>query len=123
MKRSPTILGCILDLDVIAELPEAVDEPAGELLVLPPVEVVGAEIAPGEVAAQHVVGGGEDRGGDGDDRLFRPAAAAEPMELGVRVALAAFDGGPGGLIWNDPSSLPAAWGEGQWRTETGTWPT
>ncbi len=48
-------------------------------------EVVGAEVDLVLTVAEHVVRGGEDRRGDGHDRLLRPAARLEAEELRVQV--------------------------------------
>jgi hypothetical protein len=48
--------------------------------------VVGAEVPVGGAVLEHAVGGGEDRGGHRADRLLRPAAGAQAVELGLKVA-------------------------------------
>jgi hypothetical protein len=62
-----------------------------------PTEVVRSEVLVGGTVLEHVVGGGQDRGGDGADRPFRPATAAQAMELGLEVAGLLPAGRPGAL--------------------------
>ena len=51
------------ELDGVAEMGEATDEPPGLDLLRTPVEMVRAEVLVGRALLEHVVGGGEDRGG------------------------------------------------------------
>ena len=84
MKRSRSLpLG---EGDGEAELVEFADELAGEALAIGALEVVGAEILIGRAAAEPPVDGGQDRGGDRDDRLVGPAAGAPTGEQGGQVA-------------------------------------
>ena len=48
-------------------------------------EVVRTELDVVGVVLQHVVGGGDDRCGDRDDRLLGPAAGLDPLILGLQV--------------------------------------
>jgi hypothetical protein len=61
------------------------------------VEVVGTEIVIEGAVLEHVVGGGEDRGGDGADRLFGAAPRAQAMELRLEIAAVFACGRPGAL--------------------------
>ena len=61
-------------MDGVAEILQTCDEAFGLSGFDPVVEVIGAEVVIGLPAAQHVVGGGEDRGGERANRL--PGAAA-----------------------------------------------
>lgn len=45
------------------------------------VEVVVAEVLTEGAAAYHVIASGEDRGGDGADRLLGAAASLQPLKL------------------------------------------
>jgi hypothetical protein len=47
------------------------------------VEMVGAEIVIEGAVPEHVVGRGEDRGGDSGDRVFGATPGAQAMELRV----------------------------------------
>jgi len=60
-------------------------------------EVVGAEVLVAGAVGEHVVGGGEERGGDSDHRLLAAAASLEAQELGLEVAILLAGGGPGAL--------------------------
>ena len=75
-----------MDVDGVAEVGEPADEPPGLGLLGAPIEVVGAEVLVGGAVLEHVVGGGQDRGGDRADRLLRPAAGAQAVELRLQVA-------------------------------------
>jgi hypothetical protein len=59
--------------------------------------VVGAEILVEGAVAQHVVGGGQDRGGDGADGLLGSAPLAQALELRPEIAVPLVAGGPGAL--------------------------
>src|ERR1041384_5042829 len=74
------------ELDGVAEVGEAADEPPGLDLPGTPVEVVGVEVRVGGAVLEHVVGRGQDRGRHRADRLPRPAAAAQAVVLGLQVA-------------------------------------
>ena len=80
-----------------AQLAELADELGSEALAIGAVEVVGAEILIGRAAAEHPVGGGQDRRGDRDDRILRPAAGAQTGEKGGQVAGFGAGGAPGDL--------------------------
>src|SRR3954447_19025169 len=74
------------ELDDVAEVGEAADEPPGLHLPGAAVEVVGAEVRVDGAVLQHVVGGGQDRGRHRAHRLPRPAAGAQAVVLGLQVA-------------------------------------
>src|SRR6185295_3163718 len=59
--------------------------------------MVGAEILITSAVGEHVVGGGEDRGGDGDNSFFGAAACFQPQELRLKVAVLLASRGPGTL--------------------------
>src|SRR5207244_11971003 len=69
-----------------AEILKPRDESLGELGLVAPVEVVRAEVAIVDAVLEHVVGGGEHRGGDGDDGFLGGTPALEPQERGAEVA-------------------------------------
>ena len=56
------------------------------LLFGPFVEVIGAKVVVEGSGLQHVIGGGQDRSGDGADRLFGAAAGAKAMKLRLEKA-------------------------------------
>src|SRR6185312_8308121 len=70
-------------------------------------EVVGAEVLVGGAVLEDVVDGGEDRGGDGADRLLFPAAAAQAEELSLQVASVLALGRPGALDERGLEPVPA----------------
>src|SRR5215210_271329 len=84
-------------LDRVAEGGEMPDEARRPVALGPAVEVVGAEILEEGAVWEHVVGGGQDGGGDGADRLFRAAAGAQALELGLEVAALLARRRPGAL--------------------------
>jgi hypothetical protein len=49
-------------------------------------EVVAAEVVIRRAVLEHVVGGGQDRGDDGHDRLLGAAPGSDAMELGLLIA-------------------------------------
>ena len=61
------------------------------------VEVVGTEIVIEGAILEHMVGGGEDRGGDGTDRLFGAASGAQARKLCLQIAAVFAGGRPGAL--------------------------
>src|SRR5882724_13702227 len=73
-------LGERVDLDMITEVCELFDETVGLGLFRAAIEVVGAKILIEGPVFEHVIDGGEHRGGDGADRLLRPVAALEATE-------------------------------------------
>src|SRR6187551_1448118 len=88
-RKKPGSRGCRLEgrqLDGVAEVGEAADEPPGLHLLGAAVEVVGAEVPVGRAVLQHVVGCGQDRGRLRTGRFLRPAAAAQAVEPGLEVA-------------------------------------
>ena len=88
-------------MDGIAEFLETREEAPGLHGFGPAVEVVGTEIVIEGAVLEHMVGGGEDRGGEGADRLFAAAPRAQAMELRLEIA-AVFAGGR-------PSALDQGW--------------
>jgi hypothetical protein len=84
-------------LDGIAEFLQPRDEPSSLHSFGPAVEVVGTEIVLEGAVFEHVVGGGEDRGGESADRLFGAAPGAQAMELGLEIAGVFAGGRPGAL--------------------------
>src|SRR5215469_5980414 len=50
------------------------------------VEVIGAKILVRGSVLEHMVDGGEDRGGDGADRFLRPAPSEQAAELSLQIA-------------------------------------
>src|SRR4029450_7545334 len=76
---------------------KALDQAVGDLGFVTAIEVVGAEIAVVDVVLEHVIGGGEHGGGDGEDGFFGAAAALEAEELRTQVPVLFAGGGPGGL--------------------------
>src|SRR6476661_8559693 len=69
------------ELDGVAEVGEAADEPPGLDLPGTSVEVVGPEVRVDGAVLEHVVGGGQDRGRHRARRLPRPAAGAQAVVL------------------------------------------
>ena len=45
--------------------------------------MVCAEFLVESAVAEHVIGGGEDRGGNGANRLLRPTPMTQALELGL----------------------------------------
>ena len=86
LSRSGQAAGSMID--GVAELLELGDQPAGVGFVVARGEPVGAEVAVGLVAFEHVVGGDQDRVRDRDLRPAHPAAPGEPGVLDGEVVLA-----------------------------------
>ena len=61
------------------EIADASGELGGGTGWVTPGEMVGAEILVAGAVGQHVVGGGEDRGGDGDNSFFGTTPCLEPQ--------------------------------------------
>ena len=59
--------------------------------------MVGAEVLVEGAVAEHVVGGGQDRGGDGTDGLLGATSVAQALELGLQIAGLFASPGPGAL--------------------------
>src|SRR5215217_7819838 len=74
------------DFDDIAEAADAVCELVSGAGRIAADEVVGAEVLVAGAIAEHVINGGQDRGGDRDRRLFRATASLEAQELSFEVA-------------------------------------
>ena len=62
-------------MDSIAEFLQTRDESPGLYDFGSAVEVVGAKIVVEGAVLEHVIGGGEDRGGEGANRLLAPRRA------------------------------------------------
>src|SRR5437667_335711 len=93
----PPDSGCA-HLHAEAEIVKPGDQAVRELSLVAAVEVVGAEVTIFHAVSQNMVGGGEDRGRDGDNCLFGSAPAAEPDKLRSEIAAVVMaDGAPGGL--------------------------
>src|SRR5947199_845476 len=93
----PPDSGCA-HLHAEAEIVKPGDQAVRELSLVAAVEVVGAEVTIFHAVSQNMVGGGEDRGRDGDNCLCGSAPAAEPDKLRSEVAAVVMaDGAPGGL--------------------------
>src|SRR5436309_1917745 len=84
-------------LDREAEIVKACDQALRELGLVSAIEVVGAEVAIVDAVFEHVVGGREHRGGDGEDGFLRAPATLDPQELGPTVAVLFPGGCPRGL--------------------------
>ena len=84
-------------MDSITEFLQTRDEAPGLHGFGSAVEVVGAKIVVMGAVFEHVIGGGEDRGGEGADRLFGAAPGAQAMELGLEIAAVFARGRPGAL--------------------------
>ena len=76
---------------------EAGKETSGLGLLVSGAEVLRPEITIGGAVLEHVIGGGEDGGGDGDDRLLGAAPRPEADELGMQVGGFGFRCRPGAL--------------------------
>src|SRR5512138_1275187 len=85
------------DFDGETELLKALDEAIGEFGFVAAIEVVGAEVAIGEVVFEHVIGRDEHRRGDGEESFLGAATALEAEELRSEISILAAGGGPGGL--------------------------
>src|SRR5712664_1885591 len=75
------------DGDVAAEIAQATDKAMDDLGAVAAVEVVDPEVGVLDAVAEHEVGGGEHRGGHGQDGLLGSTACLDPKELGVEVAV------------------------------------
>lgn len=80
-----------------AELGDLTNEPVCLDLGRGTVEVVGSQVLIERAVAEHVVGGGQDRGSDGTDGLFGSSPVAQALELGLQIAALLVAGGPGAL--------------------------
>ena len=70
-----------LQLDLEAELGELREQALGLGFGGTAIEVGTAEVAVEGAVLDHVIDGGEERGGDGADGFLRPAPALQPEEL------------------------------------------
>src|SRR3982750_2218022 len=96
-RKKPGSRGGWGERDGVAEVGGPADEPPGLDLPGAPVEVAGAEVPVGGAVLEHVVGRGQDRGGDGAHRLLRAAAGAQAVAPGLEVARLLAAGRPGAL--------------------------
>src|SRR5574342_1006102 len=85
-----------LHLDITAQIGEPLDEATDGLGLVVAVEVKGAEVAVLDAVAEHVEGGGEHGGRDGQDGLLGSTAGLDAEELGAKVAVLLASRGPGG---------------------------
>src|SRR5262249_40697921 len=86
--------GCVLEIDLIAQVEETLDEPAGDLALVALVEVICAQVLVLHAVLEQVPGRGEHRGCDRNDGLLATALALEPIELRPQVAVLRSDRGP-----------------------------
>src|SRR5712692_2398788 len=88
-----------LDLHDNAELAKPTQQSCGHALLVAVAlyEILTTQVVEFHAVAEHVINGGEHRGGYGEDRLLGPPAALEPQKLGVEVAVFFARRGPGGL--------------------------
>src|SRR5262245_38374216 len=80
-----------------AELAQPFEQAVDGFVAIDAVEVGGAEIVPVGLVAQHVPGGGEHRGGHGEDGLLGAAPSAQAVELRLEIAAVHTHGSPGAL--------------------------
>src|SRR5436190_21921722 len=85
LERNGLVLRRRLDLHGKAEVLETSNEPSGDLGVISTLEIVGAEFMVGDLLLQDVVRGGQDGGGDGEDRLLGASPALETKKLRTQV--------------------------------------
>src|SRR6266542_1204239 len=83
--------------DVEAEIVKPREQALGQLGLVAAIEMVGAEVPVIGAVLEHVVGGGQHRGGDRDDGLLRAPATFEAEELRAEVAVLLAGGGPRAL--------------------------
>src|SRR5262245_38714040 len=82
----------MLDVDLTADIPQPPHEAADGLGLVAAHEVLGAEVAVRHAVAEHVVGGAEHGGRDGEDGLLGAAAGLEAHELCLEVGVLGADG-------------------------------
>jgi len=80
-----------------AEFGDLAGEAVGLNLRRGAAEVVGAEVLVESAVTEHVISGGQDRGGDGADGLLGSAAVTQALELGLQIAGLFASPGPGAL--------------------------
>jgi hypothetical protein len=73
MSRSSS--GLRSELDIAAEVVEPFDETQDGVRAIAADQVIGAEAAVFDAVVEHVVGGGQHRGGDGEDGFLGAAAS------------------------------------------------
>src|SRR3989441_12649516 len=74
-------------LDGKAEIVKARDQALGELGLVAAIEVVGTEVTVIDAVFEHVVGGGQHGGGDGEDGLLGASPALDSQELSPEVGV------------------------------------
>src|SRR3989442_15686626 len=84
-------------LDGKAEIVKARDQALGELGLVAAIEVAGTEVTVVDVVFEHVVGGGQHGGGDGEDGLLGASPALDSQELSPEVGVLFPGGRPRGL--------------------------
>src|SRR5688500_18037314 len=99
--------GDLLEGDLVAEGLEAADQAVLEGLLVPPIEVVAAQVAIGGGVLQQVIGDDQDAVADRQSCLLLAAAARQPMILRAEVSVARAAGGLGGLDQGLPQSAVA----------------
>src|SRR3954464_1867020 len=85
------------DYDDVTEAADAVCELASGAGRIAASEVVRAKVLVAGAVAEHVINGGQDRGGDRDSRFLGAAASLEAQELGFEVAVLLVRCCPGAL--------------------------
>ena len=88
LERNGTVSRSGPDLHGQTELFEAPNETAGDLGFVSTLEIVGAEFVVRGLILQDVVRGGQDGGGDGEDRLLGSAPTLETKKLRAEVRVA-----------------------------------
>src|SRR5215470_2589004 len=76
-----------MDLNVISELSNLAGESFDLARLIDSQEVVRSEISIRQLVSQEVIGGGEDRSGDGQHRLLGTATRPQAKELCLQVAV------------------------------------
>src|SRR4051794_38098417 len=85
------------DLDIKSKLGELADETLGSRLGGAVIEMVGAKILVPSTVREHVVDRGQHRSGHGTQCLLGATAAAQAMELSLKIAALLAGCGPGAL--------------------------
>lgn len=73
--------------DSAAEIAESSQETLDGFGFVMPTEVIGAQVFVGDTVAQHEVGGGQHRGGDGEDGFLGTPSGFDPEELRLQTAI------------------------------------
>src|SRR6516164_33703 len=82
---------------IVAKVSQALDQAFGLLAFGSGLKVIGAEVLIQGSVLEHVIGCGEDGGGDGHDRLLWAAPRLDAQELGLEVAILLAHRCPGAL--------------------------